>query len=523
MKKKTRPASSPSERKLTRGEKVCAFIERYCMVPDGMLIGQPMHLEPFERNFILDVYDNPAGTTQGILSMARKNGKTALIAALVLAHLVGPEARLNSQIVSGAMARDQAAIVFGLASKMVQLSDRLRELVRVTPSVKKMIGLAMNVEYRALSADAKRNHGLSPVLAILDEVGQIRGHKSDFVDAISSSQGAHKDPLLIVISTQAANDADLLSLWIDDAMTGNDPRIVCHLHTATDGCDLLDEAEWKKANPALGVFRSVKDIRAAAETAARMPSRESSFRNLILNQRVESIDPFISRSIWSAAGKGISEELFRENPVVAALDLSGRIDLTALVLAAHEDPDDPDSTIHIKPFFWTPESDLLERAKRDRSPYDLWVKQGFLYTTPGGSVDYSFVAGFIAKLLSTGVNIVKLAYDRWRIDMFMKELLRADVQTELLPFGQGFKDFSPALDEFEARLARGRITHANNPVLTMCMMNSRVVKDEAGNRKLDKKRSGGRIDGAVAAVMAVGTAAASGPSRSDADSHLMVI
>jgi phage terminase large subunit-like protein len=121
--------------------------------------------------------------------MARKNGKTGLIAAILLAHIAGPEAVQNSQIVSGAMSRDQAALVFNLAAKMIQLSPELAKLVRIVPSGKRLIGLARNVEYKALAADGSTAHGLSPVLAILDEVGQVKGPQSDFVDAITTAQG----------------------------------------------------------------------------------------------------------------------------------------------------------------------------------------------------------------------------------------------------------------------------------------------------------------------------------------------
>ena len=242
---------------MTRGERVCRFIERYCLAPEGAHVGKPLELDVFQRRFILDIYDNPHTTREAMLSIARKNGKTALIAGIMLAHLVGPEARQNSQIVSGARSREQASQVFNYAAKMVQLSEELSGIVRIVPSGKRLIGLPMNVEYRALSAEGKTAHGLSPVLAILDEVGQVRGPQDDFIDAITTAQGAHENPLMIAISTQAASDADLFSLWIDDAVQSADPRIVCHLYAAPEGCDLMDDSAWKAGNPALGLFRSL--------------------------------------------------------------------------------------------------------------------------------------------------------------------------------------------------------------------------------------------------------------------------
>ena len=149
----------------TRGEKVCQFIERFCLIPEGSKVGQPIKLLDFQRKFVLDVYDNPAGTSRAYMSVARKNGKSALIAAIVLAHLVGPEAKQNSQIISGARSRHQASLVFKLAEKMVRLSDELIKIVRIVPSQKSLVGLPCNVEYKAISAEAGTAHGLSPYLS----------------------------------------------------------------------------------------------------------------------------------------------------------------------------------------------------------------------------------------------------------------------------------------------------------------------------------------------------------------------
>ncbi len=234
------------------------------------------------------------------LSIARKNGKTGLIAAVLLAHLVGPESVQNSQIVSGAMSLEQAGIVFSLAVKMINFSPELQKIIHIIPSGKRLIGKPMNVEYKALSAEGKTTHGLSPVLAILDEVGQVTGPQSDFIDAIVTAQGAHKSPLLIAISTQAANDGDLLSIWLDDAKNSKDPHIVSHVYAAAKDADISSPETWRSANPAMGVFRSLKDMERLAEQAGRMPSFENTFRNLNLNQRISTDSPFVSRSVWEA-------------------------------------------------------------------------------------------------------------------------------------------------------------------------------------------------------------------------------
>jgi len=478
------------------------FVETYCLVPEGDLVGQHLKLERFQERFFYSVYDNKHGTRRAYLSMARKNSKTATIATIILVHLVGPEAKQNSHLQSGALSRKQAAQVYKYAAKMVQMSEVLSKIVRTVPSDKTLVGLPRNVEYSASSAEAKTAHGGSPALAILDETGQIRGPQDDFVDAIVTSQGAYDDPLLIVISTQPANDGDLFAIWLDDAAESKDPHIVSHVYEAPKGCGLMDRKAWAAANPALGVFRSLKDVEEQMKQAARMPSAENTARNLILNQRVSTVSPFVSQEVWKSCGGVVLP--FGNADVYGGLDLSARTDLTALVLLAQIL-----GVWHVWCRFWTPEIGLAERSKRDRAPYDVWVRQGYLHTTPGATVDYGFVATDIAEA-TAGMNLQGIAFDRWRIDVLRKEFEGLGITLPLVEMGQGFKDMSPAIDALEADLLNGRLAHGAHPVLTMCAANAVISRDPAGNRKLDKHRATGRIDGMAALTMARGAVALAG-------------
>jgi phage terminase large subunit-like protein len=489
---------------LTRGERVIRFIETFCFVPEGKLVGQPMVLELFQKKWILDTYDNPHVTYRSILSIARKNGKSALIAAIVLAHLVGPEAQQNSQIISGARSRDQAAIIFKLAVKMIRLNPKLEAICRITTSKKTIHGLPMNVEFQSISAEAGTAHGLSPVVAILDETGQVKGPYDAFVEAIETAQGAHDSPLLITISTQAATDADLLSVWIDDALKGQDPGIVCHLYAADEDCDILDPEQWQKANPALGVFRSLPDLEKFAKRASRMPTSENSFRWLFLNQRVEATAPFISRGQWKKNNTA-PVPFDKETPLYCGLDLSDVADLTSFVAVAWGD----DKFIDVVPHFWLPGANIKDRAKSDRVPYDVWEKEGYLAQTPGKTVEYRYIAEFLKEFCSS-FNVKKIAFDAWNLrhlrpwlreEGFSEEELEGD-EALFEPFGQGFKSMSPALRDLESDLLNEKIRHGGHPVLTMCAANAVVVKDPAGNKKLTKDKSRGRIDGMVALAMA---------------------
>jgi phage terminase large subunit-like protein len=486
---------------VTRGEKVIAFIERYCLIPEGGQVGRPIKLVEFQKRFILEVYDNPAGTRRAYLAVARKNGKSALIACILLAHLVGPEAVLNSQLVSGARSRDQAALVFNLAAKMIQLSDELRKIVRIVPSGKRLIGLPMNTEYKALAAEGTTAHGLSPVLAILDEVGQVKGPQDDFIDAITTAQGAHDNPLLIAISTQAPTDADLFSIWLDDAERSGDEAIVSHVYAAPDDCELDDEAAWKAANPALGLFRSRRDVEEQAAQAARMPSAENTFRVLTLNQRRNMVAAFVSASVWKAGNRPPVEGIFHRVPNFGGVDLSATTDLTSMILTAREDEE-----LSVDAHFWMPELMVQEAAKRDRAPYDVWVREGLIRTTPGKVIDYAFVAKDMLEIIGNR-PLGKIGFDRWRMDRLISELVKLGAELPLEPFGQGYVSMSPALDALEADLLLERIRHGGHPVLAMCAANAVAVKDPAGNRKLDKSKATGRIDGMVALAMSEGVEA----------------
>lgn len=474
-----------------------------------------MRLMEFQKRFIREIYDNPAGTARAYLSIGRKNGKSALIACLVLAHVVGPEARLNSQIISGARSRDQAGLVFKLAQKMIYLNQDLKKVAHITPSQKSITGKLMNVEYKAISAEAGTAHGLSPVLAILDEMGQIKGPADEFVEAIVTSQGAHDNPLLIAISTQAATDNDLFSRWIDDAETAKSDRTVSHVYRAPDGCDLMDRVAWKAANPAMGEFRSVEDLEDMAERAVRMPSDENSFRWLYLNQRIEATAPFISRAVWAACG-GPVQSLKDGNVIYGGLDLSEVADLTALVLVspvANGLIAPVRTQWHVHPTFWLPAPGLRERSAKDRVPYHVWAADGQLQTTDGPVVDYEFVAAHL-RALAQRYDVRKIAFDRWNFAHLRTWLSRAGFSDDQLegdnaifaPFGQGMQSMSPALRDLESVILTGDLLHGGHPVLTMCAANAVVQMDPAGNRKLAKHKSRGRIDGMVALAMAMSVA-----------------
>jgi phage terminase large subunit-like protein len=484
---------------MTDGEKVLAFVEKYLRVPDGRLVGEPVQLLPWQREVILAIYDSDPPARRVIISLGRKGGKTSLIAMLLLASIAGPVARPNAQIFSAAQSRDQASIVFGLAAKMARMNDDLARVCHVRDTAKSILGLRTGVEYRALSAEATTAHGTSPALVIHDELGRVRGPRSELYDALETGAGAHEHPLSIIISTQAPTDADLLSTLIDAAKASGDSTTKLFLWAAGPEDDPWSEKTWHKANPGLAYgLPNLEELRRTAEQAQRLPALAASFRNLHLNTRCASDAHFLSPDVWKLNGGEPDSSALEDNPVFGGLDLSSRQDLTALVLVAR----DSSGLVHMQPHFWAPAQGLRERAQRDRAPYDLWRDRGLLTATPGASVDYEYVAEGLANL-ATRCDLRVVRFDRWRINDLERALDKIGAVVPLEPHGQGYKDMSGALDQFEALALNGRLRHGGHPLLTWCASNAIVTRDAAGNRKLDRSRATGRIDGLVAAVMAV--------------------
>ena len=486
----------------TRAERNIRWVEKFCRVPEGRFVGERLQLAPFMREDFAAIYDNPAGTRRAVISRARKNAKTVEAAIIVLLHLCGPEARPNSQLNSAAQSRDQAAILFTLAAKMVRLNPELNDFVAVRDTKKELACPGLGTVYRALSADATTAYGLSPALIVHDELGQVRGPRSELYEALETATAAQAEPLSIVISTQAPTEADLFSILIDDARAGHDPRVICRIDSAPPDADPFSEEAIRAANPAFDYFMNKAEVLAMAADARRMPSREAEYRNLVLNQRVEASTPFVSRSVWMACSDAPAP--IEGVPVYGGLDLSAVTDLTALVLIGNVG-----GVWQCHPYFWLPGEGLADKARVDRVPYDLWQREGFLLTAPGRSIDYEYVAMFLAEQFEQ-YDIRKIAFDRWAFVHLKPWLLKAgfseaQIEEHFVAYGQGTKSMTPALRELEGEINNRRLAHGGHPVLAMCAANA-VVVGQQDARKLDKAKSSGRIDGMVALAMAFGAA-----------------
>lgn len=495
---------------LDRAGRVIAFCEDL-PITAGKLAGTRMQLRQWQRQFIRSVYaENGAGQRPirtAVLSMGRKNGKTQLAAALALCHLLGPEAEPRGEVYSCALTRDQAAKLYAEMAAILldhdELSDRCN-VQRFVKQIEVLTGNGAGSIYCALSADAGSKMGLSPSFVVYDELGSAPNRA--LFDAMDTATGARENPLMMVISTQAAADHAVMSELIDYGLrvqSGDvlDPSFHLTLYAAPETADLWVEETWLLANPALGDFRSLDDVARQAAQARLVPSKEAAFRNLILNQRVSAVSRFILKPEWDANGAPVDLESLAGRECFGALDLGATRDLTAFVMVFP----DGEGNFSVVPRFFMPEANIADRSTEDRVPYDLWAKQGLITLIPGATIDPSFVADAIANA-AVRYRLAGVAFDRWRIEDLRRELGLIGTAIPLVAFGQSFKDFSPAVDMLERCVAEKLLRHGAHPVLNMCAANAVVTRDASGGRKLDKSKATGRIDGLVALAMALALA-----------------
>jgi phage terminase large subunit-like protein len=495
---------SPWKKKnLSRLERVVAFLE-FLPITKGKLAGKKMRLLDNQRDFIAELYGRDRDQVRlGILSEPRGNGKTGLIAGLMLCHLLGPESEARGECYSAGIDRLQASLIFNEMEAIIRETQQFRErcnIQRFRKIIEVLAGDGKGSKYESLSADSRRAHGLAPSFWAYDELAQTKDR--NLLDNLQTAMGKRTRSLGLIISTQAASDVHPLSELIDDGLKGEHPGVVVQLTTAPIDADPFDPAVIRSVNPAFGSFLDESDVLAEAERARRMPSFETAFRNLRLNQRIapHGREVLFTADAWAEGDAAINERIFRDGrPVFGGLDLSSCIDLTALVLAAEDD----DGVVHFKAYAWTPAEKLDERQSYDRAPYDVWIKQGHLFAVPGAAIENGFIAVRLGEL-SGEMNLARINYDRWGIHTLRQALDTYGVSVPLEPMGQGYQSMAPAINELEKLVAARKVRHGASPILKWCFGNAIAVKDPAGNRKLDKSKPYGRIDVAVAAVMAIG-------------------
>lgn len=493
---------TPTPTSTEPGEKAVRFFAKLAHIK-GEWAGQRFELEDWQKDDIIRPLFgtlNPDGYRQyrtALIGMPRKSGKSTLAAGIAL-KLTFADGEPGAEVYSAAADREQAGIVFETAKKMVMSS---RQLMSVQPRIYKRVIEVPHTgsTYRVISADAYLHHGLSPHGVIFDELHVQPNRK--LWDVLTSGQGARRQPLVLAITTAGNDPASIcaeLYRYGSQVRDGviDDPSFFFRWWGADRADDWTDEAVWEKANPNLDVSVSRSFLRSESRQACQTPARQNTFRQLYLNQWVQQATRWLDLRAWDATAGMVVEDQLVGRRCYGGLDLASASDIAALCW----DFPSPDGSHDVLWRFFLPEERLGPMDERTAGAASVWARQGWLTVTEGNVLDYRAVIEAIDRD-ARRFDVAELAFDRWGMQQLRVEL--ADAGMLVIEFGQGFASMSSPTKEWERLILDGRYRHGGNPVMRWMADNIVVRTDPSGNVKIDKAKSHEKVDGAVAAVMAL--------------------
>ena len=470
---------------------------------------QPFILEPWQDKIVRDVFgtlrkDGKRQYRTVYVEIPRKNGKTALAAALALYMLfIESQNDTEAEVYSAASDRDQASLVFNQAASMIRNNNTLLKKCHIVDSTKRIVFYSTNSFYRAIPADAASAHGYNASCIIVDELHTQA--KRDLVDTLITSQGAREEPLAIFLTTAGYDKNSICYEYHEYARqvlegTIKDETFYPVIYAADEEKDDWQSIKtWRKANPNLGITINEDFLKQEANKASKIPAYQNTFKRLYLNIWTQQHNRWIDLDLWDEQAGMIVEDKLKGRLCYGGLDLAAVSDIAAWVMVF---PGEKDSEhMEVLSRFWCPEKKLYDDSNRYRDQYQKWNKEGFLKTTPGDYIDYAA----IKKQIINDAKQFKLKdmnVDR----LFQAHQLAGELEDEgitILGMGQGFLSMAKPMKDLERLLLARKIEHGGNPVLRWMADNVAVKQDPAGNLKPDKAQSQGKIDGIVALLMAL--------------------
>lgn len=488
-----------------KADRAVTFIENLCHTK-GKWAGTPFWLLPWQEQLIRDIFGivKPDGNRQfrtAFVEICKKVGKSELAAAVAL-YLLYADNEPSAEVYGAAADRQQASIVFDVAKQMVEMSPALMKRSKLMGATKRIVNYSNAGYYQVLSAEVGGKHGFSVSGLVFDEI-HTQPNRQMYDVLTKGSSDARQNPLHFIITT-AGNDRHSIAYELHtkavDILEGRrvDPTFYPVVYGLKDDEDWEDEENWYKVNPSLGYTVDIERLRDAYREAKQNPADEITFKWLRCNMWVSSTVAWIPDAIYMRGNESIEAASLEGRDCYAGLDLSSTGDITALVLIFP--PRDENEKYVLLPYFWIPEETIPRRVKANSVPYDIWEKQGYIMSTEGNVIHYDFIEKFIIYL-SEKYHILEIAVDRWNATQMIQNLEGEGFT--IVPFGQGFSSMSAPTKEFYRLLMEGRIIHGGNPVLRWMAGNVVIDTDPAGNIKVTKAKSKEKIDGIVAAIMAL--------------------
>lgn len=450
------------------------------------------------------------------LWIPRKNGKSEFLAALAVLFFVLEKVNGAEAYVFGRN-EDQGRVPFGKMQDIIREAEGLMEDAhgneRISLNDKSIFLRETTSLCQLLTGTPDGKHGRSPTVIVGDEIHEWKTR--DLADNLRQGTGARLQPIELYASTAGRKQNRTGFEWFEESiaiMRGDkdDPTTLVVFFGIDDEDDWTDEATWRKANPSLGLTPTLDYLQTEFKKAKGQPAHEAIFQCYHLNRWVDQVSGWIPRSVWAASGDATKpwRDLWERHggrKAYLACDVSSTQDLTALVVVIP--PDDEHEMWVVIPLFWVPADTLTERANKDkRVNWQQWVRDGALRTTPGNSVDQSFVQKAITEACGH-FDVQAFGFDPWNARKLAGDLQHEGMDPELqVEMRQGHQTLSGPTKEFERLVFAGKVEHGGHPVLGWMFGHCSVRFDANLNYVPDKKNSLDKIDGPVATVMGVGLA-----------------
>ena len=473
------------------------FIEKYCKQSKGIWTGKPLKLELFQKAFLQSLFgfvDKETGLRKykkAIFFVARKNGKSVLDSAIAN-YMLTKDNEGGAEIYSVATKKEQSKIVWEESKKMIKKSPSLAKRIRC------LIGGiyydATDSVFRALASDSNSLDGLNAHLVIADEVHAWKD--KNLLDVMFDSMSARTQPILLETSTMGTIrqnvfdiEYDYASQVIDGAI--QDETLLPIIYELDEEKEWTNEECWFKANPALGVIKSTKDLREKVERAKANPIELVNLLCKDFNIRQNTINAWLSFDDLN--NEKIYSE-WKDTYCIAGVDLSSTTDLTCATLLGVKNKE-----IRVKQMYWVPTNLLERKVKDDRIPYDKWLKAGWLRLSGDSKIDYHDVTNwFLEQVREYDLRPLYVGYDSWNAQFWCDEM--KGYGFNMVEVRQGAKTMSSPMKQMKADLIDKKINYNNNPILKWCLSNTIVKMDTNENIQPDKEKSRQRIDGAVSLI-----------------------
>ena len=484
---------------------------KVCRLTKGEYAGKNVNIMPWQEFFWSMIFgwkrkiDKKRRFRKVYLEIARKNAKTETAALTAVANFI-LDGEKGAEIYTAATTRDQARICWDAAKVILQYlkkdSDAVNKMVQIRAH--SIYSTQSNSKMLPVSSDAKTLDGLNPHIAIIDE---MHAHPdSSILEIMESGIGSRTQPLILITTTAGFNKESpcyqLRKVCIDIIKGHKDDDAVFPLIFCLDeDDDWQDNSTWMKANPSLNVTTGMGYLqdqytKALNEGAAK----QIGFMTKNLNFWTNTHATWINENAWKECEMQVDDDFFKDRPCFGGLDLAQTIDISAFCLFFPEFKEKP---AYLLWFYWIPEDNVKERSLRDGVPYLDWARNGNIKVTNGNIVDNEVIINDIFNIFQK-YNIRSLAYDPWRATHVVISLQERGVNVR--PFPQSFPEMNTPICEFEKMITGKKIFHNGDPVSKWMLQNVALIINSTGLVKFDKRKSNEKIDGMVAAAMAIGEA-----------------